>query len=131
MDILDHSIERIGRFHRMTTKRRKFSGWKMNFSLRSITSMQAFFLCKTRKLSSWFSKTQIPKILENSVFSRKLSSKIQKVTKNHSKKGNVYRNLCSKPSNFQKTQFQKRKNSVFQKFKKHKWRKTCTKKSPV
>ena len=32
---------------------------------------------------------------------------------------------------FWKTQFQKCKNSVFQKFPKHKWRKKCTKNKPV
>ena len=37
--------------------------------------MQAFFLYKTEKLSSGFSKTQMPKILKNSVFAQKLSSK--------------------------------------------------------
>ena len=48
---------------------------KLSLILGCMLIRQAFFLYKTKKLSSGFSKTQIPKITENSVFAQKLSSK--------------------------------------------------------
>ena len=64
---------------------------------------QAFFLYNTKKLSSRFSKTQIPKISENSVFAPKLSSKppenwVFKIffSRNH-KKMDIF---CLKPPKF-------------------------------
>ena len=82
-----------------------------------------FFLYKTEKLSSDFSRTQIPKIFKNSVFARKLSSRtvdLWKFSPKIAQKRQFQTFFARKPSNFQKTQFQKGKNSVFQKFLKHK-----------
>jgi len=42
-------------------------------------------LYKTKKLSSGFSRTQIPKIFKNSVFARKLSSRTGNLEKIHPK----------------------------------------------
>ena len=60
------------------------------------------FLCKTKKLSSGFAKTQFPKIGKNSVFGQKLRSKVAKFkffriffTQNHEK-------MHEKPPNFRK-----------------------------
>ena len=62
-----------------------------SFSERScqVEFNQAFFLYETEKLSSRFSITQMPKILKNTVFTQKLSSKPPKdrvILKNLTKK---------------------------------------------
>ena len=93
-------------------------------------SSQAFFCTKPKnsvpdfqKLSSqksqktqFLPKNSVPKVSKNGFlgrFSAKVNPEIQI--------------FAQKPPNFPKTQFQKPKNSVFQKFQKHEKRKKCTK----
>ena len=86
--------------------------------------MQACLLCKTRKLSSGFSKTQMSKFSKNSVFVQKLSSKVMKnsvfqiiFTLDPSKHLRILTVRGSFGPDFWKTQFQKHRNSVvLQKF---------------
>ena len=95
-----------------------------------ILIIQGFFLCKTEKPRSEFWKTQIAKFSENPVLSHKTQFKFSQnppcpkiFQKDHyilAKIRAILANLAKLSLKFQKTQFQKCKNSVFQKSEKRK-----------